>query len=394
MVVASSSRASLCSRPIPRNRCCTRRRTVVAASTRRDLLFASAGAGVLLLPTQQASAAGVLELRRDELKAALAEDNEANTGYLEGEIKRIESNAEYLGRTRPMVADGKGNFLQHAVLEVKDLDKAVTFWTQGLGMKVNRARGSGRGRQAFVSYGPETLTADNGGKFALELVENPNSTQDNSGQFFQIALPNSLRVNRLYNSGGDITYGYGYFEIDAPDGYKVVVYIDNRRDPFDLVGVYVDDVSAAATYYEKSFGMKVDRKYGDVEVGRFEPKRTKGSVLVSFNDPQDNTSILLVPRKKPAPATVKIAVLDKDVYERERMLASVGVTPKFIGEVPGTGGTKVALVAPTKGVPLVFVDYNDFEREQPEPAVLTVKEEIQEYVKMAKDDENAVEAMA
>ena len=153
-------------------------------------------------------------------------------------------------------------------------------------------------------------------------------------------------------------------------------------------------VSAAATYYEKTFGMKGDRKYGDVEVGRFEPKRTKGSVLVSFDDPKDNTSILLVPRKKPAPATVKIAVLDKDVYERERLLASVGVTPKFVGEVPGTGGTKVALVAPTKGFPLVFVDYTDFEREQPEPTVLTVKEEIQEYVKMAKDDENAVEAMA
>ena len=76
----------------------------------------------------------MLELRRDELKAALAEDNEANTGYLEGEIKRIESNAEYLGRTRPMVADGNGNFLQHAVLEVKDLDKAVTEASAATGL--------------------------------------------------------------------------------------------------------------------------------------------------------------------------------------------------------------------------------------------------------------------
>ena len=50
---------------------------------------------------------------------------------------------------------------------------------------------------------------------------------------------------------------YGYFEIDAPDGYKVKVYIDNRRDPFDLVGVYVDDVESAVAYYQNILGMKV-----------------------------------------------------------------------------------------------------------------------------------------
>merc|ERR1712003_364148 len=116
-------------------------------------------------------------------------------------------------------------------------------------MKVNRSRDTDGAKQAFVSYGPETLTADNGGMFALELIENPNvSKEDNAGQYFQLALPNSLRVNRLYNAGGEITFGYGYFEIDAPGGYKVVVYIDNRRDPFDLLGVYVNDVNSAATY--------------------------------------------------------------------------------------------------------------------------------------------------
>ena len=42
---------------------------------------------------------------------------------------------------------------------------------------------------------------------------------------------------------------------------------------------------------------------------------------------------------------------------------------------------------PREGVPLVFVDYADFEREQPVPAVLTIKDEIQAFVAMAKDDE-------
>jgi len=61
---------------------------------------------------------------------------------------------------------------------------------------------------------------------------------------------------------------------------------------------------------------------------------------------------------------------------------------RYTGEVPGTGGTKVCLVAPTDGVPLVFVDYADFEREQPAPKVLSISEEIQAYVAMAQDDEN------
>ncbi|QDZ24642.1 putative glyoxalase [Chloropicon primus] len=374
-----------------------------SSSSRRDALATIAS--LLCAPSLSslfpavalADELGILDIRRGELKAVLStlekSDNKdelalAEKNLLETQIKAYEINEKFVSRTRQGVVDGSRNFLQHAVLEVKDLDKSVKFWTQGLGMKVNRTRGN----QAFVSFGPETLTAADGGKFALELVENPSTTQDNSGQFFQFALSNSLRVNRVANSGGDITFGFGYFEITAPDGYKVVVYIENRRDPFDLVGVYVNDVDAAAKYYERVFGMAADRSYGDKEVGRFEPARIKGSVLMTYGAADENTGILLVPKSSSKEASsvqsIKIAVLDKDVNERKEKLVAAGLTPKFTGEVPGTGGTKVSLAVPREGVPLVFVDYNDFEREQPKPAVLTIGEEIQAYVAMAKDDEN------
>ena len=379
-----------------------------AAMTRREAismvsaaaLSSSAIASLLRASPSVAAEPGILQTRRNELQSVLEtlqgdpkdELAIAEKNLLNAQIKAYEANAEFVSKTRGLVTSGKQNFLQHAVLEVKDLDKAVKFWTQGLGMRVNRSRGSGPGRQAFVSYGPETLVAENGGNFALELVENPNTQVDNSGQYFQFALSNSLRVNRLYNSGGEITFGYGYFEIVAPDGYKVVVYIENRRDPFDLIGVPVDDVEATASYYERVFGMTADRKYGSVSVGRFEPARTPGSVLMTYGDPADNTSILLVPRvqgsKAEPPASVKIAVLDQDVFQRRDNLIQGGLQPKFVGEVPGTGGTKVALAVPRQGVPLVFVDYEDFEREQPQPTVLSIAEEIQQYVAMAKDDEN------
>ena len=80
--------------------------------------------------------------------------------------------------------------------------------------------------------------------------------------------------------------------------------------------------------------------------------------------------------------------MDQDVFQRRDNLIQGGLQPKFVGEVPGTGGTKVALAVPRQGVPLVFVDYEDFEREQPQPTVLSIAEEIQQYVAMAKDDEN------
>ena len=344
--------------------------------------------------SDEALASSILETRRAELEvanAALEKDPKdeivlAQKTVLETQIRNFESNSSFLSKERPLVAEGRANFLQHAVLEVKDLDKSVKFWTDGLGMRVNRSRGTGKSRQAFVSYGPESLTADNGGKFALELIENPNTSQDNSGQYFQFALPNSLRVNRLFNAGGEITFGYGYFEIDAPDGYKVKVYIDNRRDPFDLIGVYVDDVNSAATYYENVFGMKADRSYVKQKVGQFDPPRPEGGVLMTYGDQKDNTGILLIP-KKGQKQSIKIAVLDKDVFERKDKLAALGVEPKFVGPVPGIG-TKVALVVPDDGVPLVFVDYDDFEKEQPEPTVLSIKDEVKAFVAMAQDDEN------
>ena len=423
--------------------------SVLSQDTRRSALVKLSLSTALLSATMNfpafkafAQSVGILETRKAELEEVLSTLQESpkdelalsEKSLLEGQIKSIESNIAYLDKTRPLVEAGEANFLQHAVLEVSDVDRAVKFWTEGLGMKVNRSRSTNGTKQAFVSFGPETFKADNGGMFALELIEKKDSKQDNSGQFFQFALSNSLRVNRLYEAGGEITFGYGYFEIDAPDGYKVVAYIgkrrslsalpvqrglhiksnlikssktepfffffsflpsaysililpDRRRDPFDLIGVYVDDVEAAAAYYQNVFGMKADKAYAKQKVGRFDPVRPEGSVLMTYGDPKDNTSILLVPQKGKK-QSIKIAVLDKDVYERKEKLEAAGVTPDFVGAVPGIG-TKVALVQPKDGVPIVFVDYQDFEKEQPTPTVLSIKEEIEAFVAMTKELENA-----
>lgn len=371
----------------------TRRRAVARMVAASVAAIAPDTLAAMQARADESKGVSALAQRRKELalvKDKLAKDPEdalllSERYYLESEVGKIESNAAFLASTRSAVQKGESRFMQHAVLEVRDLDKAVLFWTQGLGMSVNRARGEGSSRQAFVSYGPESLKYGGGGKFALELIENPSATGETNGnQFFQVALPSSLRVNRLYASGGEITFGYGYFEIDAPEGYKVKAYIENRRDPFDLIGVYVDDVDKAAAYYASAFGMTADRKYADSSIDNFEPKRPKGSVLMTYGSPKDNASILLIPGKG-RPSGIKIAVLDRDVFAREKELESKGVSPAFVGPVPGIG-TKVALVKPEMGVPLVFVDYEDFEGEQPLEAVRPVSEEIERLVAQAKED--------
>ena len=69
--------------------------------------------------------------------------------------------------------------------------------------------------------------------------------------------------------------------------------------------------------------------------------------------------------------------------DRKEKLESKGITPAFVGPVPGIG-TKIALVKPDDGVPVVFVDYGDFEKEQPEERVIPISQEIEELVQAVK----------
>ena len=93
-------------------------------------------------------------------------------------------------------------------------------------------------RSCVVSYGPETLRADDGGMFALRLVQAKrdggdatssssselpeNELIDSNLALLQVALPNQIRVSQVYENGGEIISGYGYLKIRAPGGYVPV----------------------------------------------------------------------------------------------------------------------------------------------------------------------------
>lgn len=121
-------------------------------------------------------------------------------------------------------------------------------------MTVVRRRGN---NTAFLAYGPESLKLDEGGKFSLEIVQddkkgggilikNPSIHLNRATASFwlcvladydvgtalayiQIGVPNLVRVSKVFEYGGTIDWGYGYFDMKTPEGIPLRVYICNRR---------------------------------------------------------------------------------------------------------------------------------------------------------------------
>lgn len=367
---------------------------MAAAGGRRRLLVggpAAAGLAGLLGGPGPAGAGELLEKRRRERDAArqrgaaAPEDQllKAQEYLLDNEVGRLERNEAFLAAKRAGVEAGADRFVQHAVLRVRDLDAEVRFWCDGMGMSRLRARTVNGARTQFVGYGPESLQQDDGGMFALELVEGADENEVGTAfGYLQLALPNMLRVSRIVESGGDIEYSYGYFEIRAPSGCLVKAYVDNRRDPFELVAFNVTNLDRAVKFYQQAMGMQ------ELEVtaarDSFTPPVPPGSKLLGFGDLATNTSLLLVPAErklgfepKPlTPGTVfrKLAILTNDV------LADTAAATKFtkrepdlVGPIPGEKrpgsglpfGTKIGAFGDLEQHGLVYVDLADFQGELP-----------------------------
>ena len=216
----------------------------------------------------------------------------------------MQANSTYLDRLRPKVSSGDAGYLQRIVLTVDaDLfDDEVYFWKNAMGMRVTRERkgveGLGGGRCVVFAYGQETLTADDGGKAGVELREassTPSGDKRNLGNgldYVSVAVPYGIRVSRIYESGGELVYGFGYFDVRSPSGYAVRARVAARRDSAELVAVNVPDVKSAERYYVETFGM-VGR--APLDENGYAPKSPPGSRLLTFGDPKETMGLLLQP---------------------------------------------------------------------------------------------------
>lgn len=246
---------------------------------------------------------------------------------LEYDLERLRENAAAVGRLRTCATTG-GAYASTLTVRVPDLAAARAFWVDGLKMSELSSSRVGGADALVVGYGRDDLSDDDGGKFALELVQatadapapTPLSASESSSAsgallFVQLRVPN-VRISGLIKEGGTIDSAYGFVEVTSPHGLTARVLTAPRRDPFEFVAVRVADVEATAAYYERAFGMRrvpspprrLERGPGLLGTGLFgqmyevqedvlAPQTLYGSVMMvpSCCPQADATGVLLVP---------------------------------------------------------------------------------------------------
>ena len=117
----------------------------------------------------------------------------------------------------------------HTMLRVGDLDRALAFYTEVLGMRLLRRQDYPEGKftLAFVGYGPETETA------VLELTWNWGVDKYELGTGYghvAIAVPDAYAAcAEIKRRGGTVTREAGPMKhgstviafVEDPDGYKI-----------------------------------------------------------------------------------------------------------------------------------------------------------------------------
>lgn len=289
---------------------------------------------------------------------------------LEYDLERLRENAAAVGRLKSAAASG-GAYAAALSVRVPDLAAARKFWVDGLKMSELSSSRVGDADAILVGYGSDSLGSDDGGKFALELVQAtaaapapaPLGAAESAGAngallFVQLRVPN-VRISGLIDSGGVIESAYGFVEVTAPGGLAVRVLTAPRRDPFEFVAVRAADVEASAAYYERAFGMRrvpapalrTERGPGLLGTGLFgkmfevqddvlAPQTLYGSVLMVpgyANGQADSTGVLLVPPSaKTAPPGLRTAGGDGDPIVTLRA-SDVAAASKAAGADGGGG---------------------------------------------------------
>eukprot|EP00612_Vaucheria_litorea_P002712 CAMPEP_0171458024 /NCGR_PEP_ID=MMETSP0945-20130129/3861_1 /TAXON_ID=109269 /ORGANISM="Vaucheria litorea, Strain CCMP2940" /LENGTH=308 /DNA_ID=CAMNT_0011983735 /DNA_START=115 /DNA_END=1041 /DNA_ORIENTATION=+ len=254
-----------------------------------------------------------------------------------------------------------GFYIQHAVLNVNNLESNIKFWCDGLGMEIIRERTINGSRTVFLSYGKETLQEKNQGYFSLELSQKKKTEygMGNSFKFLTLTLPEKpiklgLRVTE--NFGQIVPHWFlekNFVEFSSPDGVSVRVKQGNKRDPITSLTFGSKNLQKTKEYYANVLKMKQLNKNPFEK--RLDMGYEGGNIQLSFlKETSDIT---------PGVIFNKLAVVTNNAYEMGDLVKQSDFGKVlFVGEVPNIG-TKVANTIDKDFHGTVFVDYDDFEKE-------------------------------
>ncbi|CAI5932243.1 unnamed protein product [Closterium sp. NIES-64] len=255
----------------------------------------------------------------------------------------------------------------HVVYRVGNLDAAIKFYTECLGMKLLRQRDIPEEKysNAFLGYGPETST------FVVELTYNYGVDSYDIGAgfgHFGISVDDVYKTVEVVKSrGGKVTREAGPVKggqsviafVEDPSGYKwEIIQRPPTPEPLCQVMLRVGDLDRAIKFYEKAYGMKLLRtrdnpqyKYTIAMVG-YGPEAESAVVELTYN--------YGVESYEKGNAYAQIAIGTDDVYKTaEAIRAAGGTITREPGPIPGIN-TKIVACLDPDGYKTVFVDNQDF----------------------------------
>jgi catechol 2,3-dioxygenase-like lactoylglutathione lyase family enzyme len=277
-------------------------------STRRETLLAvSSLLGLSVGSARSARAGEVLDgliKYRDDAKAAFDADPsdevlKGQLNFFEKQVEKTRANAEFLSDLRGKVESGELNYAGGLRFAVADVDAEVDFWTKALGMRVAADAGSGESRTVTLAYGQTSLSVDDGGKAEVVITQalpGVNPEVGNVLSYVAVTVPFGLRVSQIYDSGGELLYGFGFFDMRSPNGIPVRGQVATRRDPLEVIALNVKSVREAEKFLVAEFGFTSRKPLDD---NSYAPKSPPGSRLLYFgNDPKKTLGIILQPSRE------------------------------------------------------------------------------------------------
>jgi len=205
-------------------------------------------------------------LKNPELSSEERDGLEREKTFFEKQISRVQKNGEFVREQRERLlstTSGNSYYASGIRIAVRDVKSETQFWETAMGMRVtSRDEKSGLVR---LAYGRETLNEDDGGKASIEIYPLDSSSSSNSGvndsntnvveklKYIQCTVPFGIRVSRVYEAGGELLYGFGYFDLRSPNGIPVIASVAKRRDSLEAVCLESTNVDATTNAIRSAF---------------------------------------------------------------------------------------------------------------------------------------------
>ena len=227
--------------------------------------------------------------------------------FWQKELERIDMNQAYMADlSDSMRSDKQTRLVGQLKIETSDVAKEERFWCEALGMQ---RYASLPGGGVVVGFGPPGFGGDEGAYFAIKIVLPSQQAQESakdSGKgprlsFVQTTTPALVRISRVVGTGGQLIDGYGYYGVQSPAGVMVRAYVEDRRDPIELIALSVEpDEFAEVSKNLQEAGLEERGPYKLVspEMQAYMPQLPDGNMLFGRGDPSKNVQVLLLPDAK------------------------------------------------------------------------------------------------